>query len=153
MKLFSKDIKKEQVLFYERPFYVFSNFASFQVKYKGVTWMTSEHAYQAMRYEDESLQRKIRHMPSAHEAYKFAMANKDKERKDWKEIKVSVMEEIVRAKLSQHPYIQKQLEETGDREIIEDSPKDLFWGRGPNWKGENHLGKIWMKLREETKSQ
>ena len=62
------------------------------------------------------------------------------------------MEDIVRAKLSQHPYIQKKLLESGEREIIEASPEDAFWGWGPNKDGENQMGKIWMKLREELKS-
>ena len=35
--------------------------------------------------------------------------------------------------------------------IVEDSPKDSFWGWGPNRDGENQLGKLWMKLREELK--
>ncbi len=39
--------------------------------------------------------------------------------------------------------------ETGDRELIESSPIDSFWGWGPNKDGQNHLGKIWMKLRDE----
>ena len=35
--------------------------------------------------------------------------------------------------------------------IVEDSPKDSFWGWGPNRDGKNQLGKLWMKLREELK--
>jgi len=59
------------------------------------------------------------------------------------------MEDILRHKLAQHPYVQKQLRESGGAELIEDSPKDAFWGRGPDWTGKNHLGKLWMKLRSE----
>jgi ribA/ribD-fused uncharacterized protein len=74
---------------------------------------------------------------------------KESYRPDWQEKKVEVMEEIVRTKLSQHPYIQEKLKETGDREIVENSPSDSFWGWGEDQKGVNHLGKIWMKLRDE----
>jgi len=42
-----------------------------------------------------------------------------------------------------------KLMQTGKREIIEDSPKDDFWGWGKKRKGRNELGKIWMKLRDE----
>lgn len=59
------------------------------------------------------------------------------------------MKDIVREKLHQHPYIQKKLRETGDRELIEVSPVDSFWGWGPDRNGRNELGKIWMELREE----
>ena len=63
------------------------------------------------------------------------------------------MEDIIRAKVSQHGYIREKLIETGTREIIEDSHKDSFWGRGPDFKGRNELGKVWMKIREELQNQ
>ena len=59
------------------------------------------------------------------------------------------MESIVRAKLKQNPYVKHKLLQTGTRKIVEDSPKDDFWGWGKNKDGKNHLGKIWMKLRAE----
>ena len=49
-------------------------------------------------------------------------------------------------------YIQKKLVESGEREIIENSPEDDFWGWGPNKDGQNEMGKLWMKLREELKN-
>lgn len=42
--------------------------------------------------------------------------------------------------------------ETGDRELIESSPIDSFWGWGPNKDGANHLGRVWMALRDEWRS-
>ena len=141
--------QKEPVLFYEREFYTFSNFSSFQVEYKGVLWPTSEHAYQAAKFTDPSIVDEILKTRSAHEAFKLARSYADNVRPDWNDVRVSVMEEVVRAKLSQHPYVQQKLKETGDREIIEDSPVDPFWGWGPNKDGENQLGKIWMRLRAE----
>jgi predicted NAD-dependent protein-ADP-ribosyltransferase YbiA (DUF1768 family) len=63
------------------------------------------------------------------------------------------MENIIRAKISMHPYIREKLLETGDREIIEDSHKDSFWGRGADFKGRNELGKVWMKIRNELQNK
>ncbi len=60
------------------------------------------------------------------------------------------MEEIVRHKLRQNPYVMRKLLQTGKRKIVEDSPKDAFWGWGEKRDGRNELGKIWMKLREEV---
>lgn len=140
------------ILFYETEFYIFSNFSSFTVEWKGVSWMTAEHAYQAAKFEDKSIQEKIRKANSAHDAKKIAETHKSERREDWGDIKLSIMEEIVRTKLSQHSYIQKRLKQTGDREIIENSPKNSFWGWGSNKDGQNNLGKIWMKLRNELKS-
>lgn len=136
---------------YEREYYVFSNFSSFAVKWKGKNWITSEHAYQAAHFFKTvpALAKKIYRAKSAHEAYKIAKSNTDKAPKNWEEIKVAVMEDIVRHKLRQNPYVMHKLVQTGNRLIVEDSPKDSFWGWGPKRNGRNELGKIWMKLRDE----
>ena len=63
------------------------------------------------------------------------------------------MEKILRCKIEQNPYVLKKLLETKDYVIVEDSPKDNCWGWGINRGGENQLGKIWMKLREEYKNK
>lgn len=139
--------------FYEREFFVFSNFSSFQVQWKGKLWPTSEHAYQAARYMGvrDDLSEKIRGMHSAQEAYEYMRNNRSKERPDWFDEKRAIMKDIVRNKLSQHKYIQKLLE-TGDATIVEDSPVDPYWGWGPDRQGRNELGTIWMELREELKN-
>ena len=72
-------------------------------------------------------------------------------RKDWEDVKLSIMEEIIREKFIYDPDLVKMLLDTGDKELIEGNNwNDTFWGmcRG---KGENHLGKILMKLREELR--
>jgi len=138
-----------KIFFYEREFYVFSNFSSFAVEYNGCLWPTSEHAYQAQKFTDKNIVDEILKAGSSYDAFKIARAHEQDIRADWQSIRVDVMEKIVRAKLEQHEYIRKMLLETGTREIIEDSPLDSFWGWGPNKDGENQLGKIWMKLREE----
>ena len=145
------ETKGEIVGFYEREFYVFSNFSSFQVEWKGRLWQTSEHAYQASHFFDTApeLVEEIFKAKSAHEAFKIAKANTDRAPSNWEEIKVGIMEDIVRNKLQQNPYIMHKLLQTGDRLIVEDSPKDDCWGWGPNKDGRNELGKIWMKIRNE----
>jgi len=112
-------------------------------------WPTSEHAYQAAKFRSGEFQERIMYADSAHDAKVRARSLSEYVRPDWDDVKLGVMEEICRAKLEQHEFIQESLRKTGDREIIEDSPKDAFWGWGPDQKGENHLGKIWMKLRDE----
>ena len=141
----------DKVLFYGGEWYAFSNFSSFMVRWRRIDWLTSEHAYQAAKFDDREIIMKIKDARSAHDAFKIARANDDKKIKNWNEIRLIVMEGIIRTKLAQHPYVRKKLLETENMEIVEDSPRDSFWGRGPDWKGENHLGKIWMKLREELK--
>ena len=145
------DVSGDVVGFYPREFYVLDNFASFAVDYQGRRWPTSEHAYQASHFFETApeLADEIYKARSAHEAYKIAKANADKVPDDWHDIKVGIMEEIVRAKCEQNPYVKQKLLDTGDLDIIEDSPKDNFWGWGKDRDGRNELGRVWMRLRDE----
>lgn len=140
--------------FYPREFYVFDNFSSFQVDWRGLRWPTSEHAYQASHFFETApeLAEQIYSARSAHEAYKLAKANGDKAPENWEEIKVGIMEDICRCKLQQNPYVREKLLLTLDYEIVEDSPKDSFWGWGADRQGRNELGKIWMRLRDELRN-
>ena len=144
---------EDQIFFYEHEFYVFSNFSSFQLEWKGEVWMTSEHAYHSEKFEDPEILNQLRRTRSAHDAMKLAYANRDKYRSNWDEIKLNVMKDILRAKVAQHPYVKKKLLETGDKELIEDSWRDSYWGWGPNKDGENHMGKLWMEIRDEVRAQ
>ena len=71
------------------------------------------------------------------------------------------LERVLRLKLKQHPDLAEELRLTGDEEIIEDVTRRqhgnaLFWGaarRGDRWVGENALGRMWMKLRDELASR
>lgn len=137
--------------FYPREFSVFDNFSSFKVLVDGVLYSTVEHAYQTYKFIESApdVAKQIMDCYSAHDAQKIAYANKDKQRKDWDDVKLDVMEKLLRLKLEQNPYVKKKLLQTKDYLICEDSPKDSFWGIGPNRNGRNELGKLWMKLRDE----
>ncbi len=144
----------EAIGFYERRFFCFSNFSSFAVEWMGRLWQTSEHAYQAAKFmhNHPEIAEEIFYARSAYESKKIAEKYREYVRSDWDAKKVKVMEEICRLKLEQHPYVKRKLLQTGDRPMVEDSPVDSFWGWGPDKKGRNELGKVWMKLREEIKS-
>lgn len=73
-------------------------------------------------------------------------------RPDWEEIKIEVMKRGLYAKFTQNPDLKKSLLGTGDREIIEDSPYDSFWGCGPKGDGQNQLGKLLMRLRSHLRN-
>lgn len=140
------------VLFYERRFYCFSNFSAFAVRWRDELWMTSEHAYQAAKFEDAALRAQVRQALSAHDAKVIAHEFDRFKFAHWHEARMPIMLGILRAKLNQHDFVRRRLIETGDREIVEDSPKDAYWGWGPDQQGENRLGKLWMRLRSEIRS-
>jgi len=92
---------RDKIFFYPKEFYVFDNFSSFQVKWKGVVWATPEHAYQATKFFgiNKRIVQEIKMARSAHDAQKIANENKDKRLKNWDDIKVGVMKEILRKKI------------------------------------------------------
>lgn len=139
----------KKALFYEGEWNVFNNFSAFMVFWRGVLWATVEHAYQSAKFTDEKIILEIKTALSPHDAKRIARRHKDSVRPDWLSINLGVMEEILRTKVAQHPYVKKKLIESKGLELVEDSPRDSFWGRGPDWKGLNWLGKIWMKIRDE----
>lgn len=141
-----------QVFFYEQDFYVLSNFSAFRLKWSGADFNTSEHAYHWEKFHDvPQIQNVIFCAPSAHEAFKLAERFKDKSRPDWDEVRVGIMENILCAKAEQPEYVRRKLLATGDRELIEDSWRDDFWGWGADKNGKNMLGKLWMKIRAEMR--
>ncbi len=74
-------------------------------------------------------------------------------RPDWEHIKVELMEEIVRAKFTQNADLAHMLLSTVDRLLREGNTwHDTCWGVDyVTGEGENHLGKILMKIREELR--
>ena len=128
-----------------------SAFSAHAIEYKGIVYSTVEHAYHCQRYADESIQKEIRDARSAYKAWGTSQKYKDKERANWKDQKAVVMEELCRAKLSQHEDVKQALIESREDVIVKDYP-DAFWGIGMDGEGRNEMCKIWMKLRAELKS-
>ena len=146
----TREVVDTNVLFYGGEFgYCFSNFAAFTVFWRDRLWQTSEHAFQASCFDDSKIIEEIYSASSAHDALMLAVKYIDQARPTWEEDRLVAMKQICQAKLDQHPYIQKTLKKSGTAILVEDSPKDEYWGRGADWKGKNHLGKIWMELRSE----
>ena len=142
----------DMVNFYEREFYVLSNFSSFKVRMNGIWFDTAEHAYHWSRFNLDSPRNKILETTSAHDAYTQAQKLKAFQVSNWDKIKIPTMLNILRLKALQHEYVLRKLLETGDRKLIECSWRDDFWGWGPNQDGQNQLGKLWMQVREELKN-
>ncbi len=146
-----------RVFFYEQDFYVLSNFSAFSIQWMGVRFDTSEAVYQWEKFNhplDQAclVQNDILHASSAHEAFKIAERYKVFRRPDWDARKVEIMRDILFAKAEQHEYVHRKLLATGDRELIEDSWRDDFWGWGANRDGRNMLGKLWMEVRTERRA-
>lgn len=132
--------------------YVFDSYAPFQIEWRGKLWPTAEHAFQAAHFFDTNpeLAEQVRQTKSPREADDFANDNKQFDDPNWRDKRVSIMAEIVKAKHNQHPLIQKTLKETANKPIVEMNDNDAFWGWGPDHNGQNQLGEIWMQVRAEA---
>lgn len=131
-----------------------SNFAPCKVSYAGVQFTSVEAAYQAAKCKkwDDTLKFKFL---TAAEAKK--LGRRVEMRPDWDDIRnyrLIVMEELLREKFSdKNPELKQKLIDTYDAELIEGNTwNDTFWGVCAGV-GENHLGKLLMKIREELISQ
>lgn len=147
---------ENQLFFYEQEFYVFSNFSSFNLRWKGIVFYTSEVAYhweKFLKTDNEQIAAEIRYeilaANSSHEAFKIARKYDNYKRKDWDLVKVDIMREILKEKVNQHEYVKKKLIESGNKELIENSWRDSFWGWGEDKQGKNMLGNLWMSIRSE----
>ena len=74
-------------------------------------------------------------------------------RADWEDVKLSIMEDIVRAKFTQNEDLKQLLLATGDLVLEEGNTwHDTFWGVDvKTQEGENHLGRILMRVRQELR--
>lgn len=128
-----------------------SNFYEAPVYYDGILYTSNEGAFQAQKCSCEE-EKMIFAQISPAKAKSFG--RKVALRPDWNEARISIMEQIVRAKFTQNEELKRLLLSTGDRLIEEGNTwNDTFWGVDVRTrKGKNHLGKILMKVRNELKS-
>ena len=126
----------------------FSNFAPFPIDLGGERWPTSEHYFQAQKFEDEAYRQKIRKTASPMQAARLGRDRKQKLRRDWEAVKVGVMRQAVAAKFMQHEPLRALLLSTGDAKIVEHTENDDYWGDGGDGSGKNMLGRILMQVRK-----
>ena len=129
----------------------FSNFAPFPIDLDGERWPTSEHYFQAQKFEDQAYRQQIRKARSPMQAARLGRDRKQKLRRDWEAVKVGIMRQAVTAKFAQHEELRALLLSTGEAEIVEHTEKDDYWGDGGDGSGKNMLGRILMQVREELR--
>ena len=139
--------------------YFLSNFYPCEIEHQGITYPSVEHYYVAMKFNDEQfidgryytpgdLREIISKMEDPGKVKRFG--RKIKLRKDWDNYKLEVMNWGVREKFK-NDRLSELLLSTGDEELIEGNFwNDTYWGVC-NGKGQNHLGKILMEVRNELR--
>lgn len=129
-------------------YFFLSNFFPIVVTYDGVTYPTVEHAYIAAKTLDKEIRKKVRAQSTPGEAKK--MGKTLTLREDWEDVKLFLMENLLSQKFAPGTILCKMLLSTYPMQLEEGNWwGDTYWGvcKGV---GENHLGKLLMKIRGEV---
>lgn len=102
---------------------------------------------QGQKFDDPRYRETIRKANTPMIAARLGRDRKQKLRRDWESVKVSVMREALRAKFTQHPALRALLLSTGDAKLVEHTENDAYWGDGGDGSGRNMLGQLLMELR------
>ena len=138
-----------------------SNFWPCRIQYAPSWYPTVEHAYQAAKCVNAGDAQRIRDAngPGLAKRMGREVEMMGLARKDWPQIKLSVMSDLLWQKFVLNSELRARLVATGDRTLIEGNHHgDIFWGQVGNT-GCNHLGNLLMRLRavgrylEESKSE
>ena len=131
-----------------------SNMApGFLITINGYVFLTSEALYQACRFPNHPhIQKQIMVQKSPMTAKDVSKTHAHLTRPDWDSERVKIMRWCIFAKLICNWYeFGKLLDSTGDKDIVEDSYKDDFWGaiwNGSQFVGTNALGRLLMQARD-----
>jgi ribA/ribD-fused uncharacterized protein len=139
-------------------FYIyFSPYTAHAIELNGIVYPTVEHAYQCQRYLDSKIISEIVAARSPVKAWEISSKYKHLQIPEFRknEHKLMIMKKLMQLKLEQHEEVKKALLDTADLQIVKHivtyPPGDGFWDDGVDGKGENHIGKIWMCIRNELK--
>ena len=86
-------------------------------------------------------------------AARLGRSRKQPIRPDWQEAKDDVMRKAVLSKFRSNPDIRGVLLSTGAAVLVENAPRDYYWGCGSNETGLNMLGRILMEVREQLQEE
>lgn len=125
-----------------------SNFYHAPVYLDHELYPTVEHAYQAAKTDNPVQRAAIRRAKTPGIAK--ALGRKATLVSNWNTVKLEVMRSLLFQKFAYEP-MRSRLLATGNDELIEGNYwHDYYWGVC-NGKGQNHLGKLLMQIRERLK--
>lgn len=120
------------------------------INYDGRLWISALHLFSALKSDNKIMRDKIRGANTPAEA--AALSRDVPLRSNWEGIKLDVMRLCLKLKFSS-PKLRDRLLATGNAPLIYgNSIGDTFWGVCEG-RGENHLGKLMMVLREKLRLQ
>lgn len=123
-----------------------SNFHVAPIRYEGILYPSTEHAYQAAKSLDEDVRHHFAALPTPRDAKRAGRTVAL--RGDWEYVKNRVMYDVCFAKFTSHHYLWEALVATGDTKLVEGNTwNDTYWGVC-NGVGRNQLGITLMVIRD-----
>ncbi|MGN1020539.1 MAG: NADAR domain-containing protein [Aristaeellaceae bacterium] len=127
-----------------------SNFWDVPIAFRGLTYQNAEAAFQAQKCLTEEEKLPFTALSPGKAKH---LGRRVRLRPDWEDVKLAIMEEIVRAKFTQNEELKQRLLATGDLRLEEGNAwRDTYWGVDIRTRrGRNHLGEILMRVRRELR--
>lgn len=153
----SRTIRKNGVIAFQSSHSPLSNLYPAPLKRNGITFASSEHAFQhakAIVCKNTVLARAILDEPNPYDA--LFIGKRIEVNEEWLSSQLTVMEEILRLKIEQVPAFADQLHASESHHLVENT-RCPFWGSGTpfnassvftrSYPGANNLGKLLEKVR------
>ncbi len=133
-----------------------SNFGKATVNLDGLTYPSTERAYQAAKWEADD--REVFLTLTNEEAIKYNRQNNPNKwtPEEWDANKLDVMRFLLEQKFDPelNPENYQKLMDTGDKYLEETNWwNDTFWGKNLQGEGANHLGRLLMEIRESYRQK
>lgn len=126
-----------------------SSFSKHGFDLEGVHWPSVEHYFQAMKFENPDQREKVRLAPNPKVARRLGRRRLVSIRKDWSKVRRVIMTRALYTKCRTHPEVAQRLLATRDRNVVESTQYDYFWGSGRDRRGGNVYGAVLMDVREK----
>lgn len=124
-----------------------SNFHYCEIEFEGITYPSTEHAYQAAKTLNKYHRQMIAGLKTCREAK--AEGYKVQLRPGWDQMKLGIMLGLLWQKFNRHPDLREKLKATGTQDLVEGNTwGDRFWGVCEGT-GENWLGRLLMEIRAD----
>ena len=133
-----------------------SNFSQSEFEFDGLTYYSSEAAFQAQKCS--TMEGKIKYTLIKNPLRVKQMGRREQLPLDWEDKSYDIMYSILKAKFY-NPILKEKLLSTGDAHLEEGNTwHDNRWGncyceKCKDIKGFNYLGRILMQIREEIKEE
>lgn len=156
---------KDRVAFFGKEAFL-SNLHPATLVVNGESYSSTEKYYQikkAEHFHDDITATKMKVLNDPAQIMKLGKNVKNFKQEEWETECRDVMMTANMAKYSQNPALRQALLDTGDKEILESSRHDTYWGTGlglrskhaltsTDFQGKNHMGQLLVLVRDHMKA-